>query len=263
MKKILIIGIYFCSSAINAQEINGSKTNNTVSQNDININNTNYSEVDNYVLAMKQKYYSIPDLSKVLTVNFKTEEEKVRAIFRWITENIAYDCKAFHTGYSTACPDKDDNLSRKDYYYQYAENILKSKKAVCEGYSFLFYELCKEAGIKCYVVCGLTSSHPAVVKFFRNLKAFDTDHAWNKVMVDGKWYFVDATWASGSCNRMVTHFKKKFNPDYYLTPLNMLYSTHAEEKTESADFNDIINNYHYPEHKKRRPFLNIFYCRDC
>ena len=68
------------------------------------------------------------------------------------------------------------------------------------------------------------------------MKMFNTDHAWNKVKIDGNWYFIDATWASGGCNRMVTHYYKQFNSTYYTVPENQLYSTHAEEKTESADF---------------------------
>lgn len=46
-------------------------------------------------------------------------------------------------------------------------------------------------------------------------------------MIDGPWYYADATWASGYCDVGVKHFFKEFKPYYFITPLDQLYETHA------------------------------------
>ena len=38
--------------------------------------------------------------------------------------------------------------------------------------------------IPCKVVSGVSKGQP---------------HAWNQIKINGKWYFVDATWDDGSC----------------------------------------------------------------
>ena len=55
--------------------------------------------------------------------------------------------------------------------------------AVCSGYANTFYLFCKAAGLDCEYVRG--ESVP---------KKDDFGHAWNRVKVDGKWYYVDCTW---------------------------------------------------------------------
>lgn len=49
---------------------------------------------------------------------------------------------------------------------------------VCNGYSRLYLALCDKAGIECNYVAN-------------------SDHAWNRVHIDGKYYFVDCTWDDG------------------------------------------------------------------
>ena len=252
MKKILFIGFVFILFFTKQNIAFGQAT----------LDKTLTAQVDADILAFKETYTTIPELSKKLTAKYETEEEKVRAIFRWMTNNIAYDCKTFHNNGKIRGLDSKDYNNSKSYYYAIAEHVMKSKKGICSGYTFLFYELCRAAGLKCFIVNGITSQHPKTVNFFRKLNMFNTNHAWNKVKIDNNWYFIDVTWASGSCNRMVTRFKKQLDSNYYLTPENEPYTTHAEEKTESADFNDYIDNPGYPNHQNRHPCLNIFYCTD-
>lgn len=51
-------------------------------------------------------------------------------------------------------------------------------KGVCAGYAFALQYLLMRAGIQSYYVVGDSGG----------------DHAWNMVKIDGKWYFLDATW---------------------------------------------------------------------
>lgn len=192
-----------------------------------------YKNVDKVVLAMKKRNKKLPILAKEITAPFATDEEKVRAIFVWITNNIAYDCIAYH---SKTKP--QNNLSYKTpeelirkldkYYMEIATLALRNKKAVCDGYSVLFMELCKANNIPCQVVMGRANENKEKIKRIRNRKNFNTNHSWNKVQLNGVWYYVDATWSSGYCDKPVKKFYKKFNPYYYLATMDELYPTHAE-----------------------------------
>lgn len=192
-----------------------------------------YKNVDKVIFAMKKRNKKLPILAKEITAPFKTDEEKVRAIFIWITNNIAYDCIAYHSkaksqgnlSYKTP-----EELMRKldKYYMEMATLALRNKKAVCDGYSVLFMELCKANNIPCQVVVGRANENKEKIKRIRNRKNFNTNHTWNKVQLNGVWYYIDATWSSGYCDKSVKKFHKKFNPYYYLAPMDELYPTHAE-----------------------------------
>jgi len=78
-----------------------------------------------------------------------------------------------------------------------------SHKGVCQAYARLIQALCSAFDIPCMAVPGSSSS--AELKM---------THIWNYVQLDGKWYFVDATWDdSGSSN------------DYYLLWKNDVIGT--------------------------------------
>ena len=192
----------------------------------------NYTEVDKHALSLSPKYRSIPALAKDLLTPFSNQQQKVRAIFMWITNNIAYDCSAYHSKKSnrvsfTYTTEAELAEKKEKYYYDYATKVLQSRKAVCEGYAALFNALCKIAGVSSEVVIGTASNNIERIKKLKDRKNFSTNHTWNRVQVDGVWYYVDATWASGYCDVGVKHFFKEFKPYYYITPLDQLYETHA------------------------------------
>ena len=60
-----------------------------------------------------------------------------------------------------------------------AYGALVERKAVCQGYSFAYYEILIHLDIPCNIWIGTTS---------RGL------HAWNFITVGGRGYFVDVTW---------------------------------------------------------------------
>jgi transglutaminase/protease-like cytokinesis protein 3 len=192
-----------------------------------------YKKVDQFVLSMKRRNKKAPILAKEITAPFTSDEEKVRALFIWVTNNIAYDCAAYHEkhppvgNFSYKTPEE---LEKKldIYYSNVAALTLRNRRAVCEGYSVLFWQLCKANGINCLLVDGRASENKDKIKKLRNRKSFSTNHMWNKVEVNGAWYYIDVTWASGYCDKPVRKFYKKFNSFYFLTPVDNLYPTHAE-----------------------------------
>ena len=59
---------------------------------DIAYKQFNYSSVDSFALSLhEQKIRSLKNLAETLTGRYNTDFEKARVIFRWITDNIAYD----------------------------------------------------------------------------------------------------------------------------------------------------------------------------
>lgn len=97
--------------------------------------------------------------------------------------------------------------------------------AVCSGYANTFYLFCKAAGLDCEYVRG--ESVP---------KKDDFGHAWNRVKVDGKWYYVDCTW-----DDPVGGHKKYFMSE-------TLWSDHLETgRKELFDENDTTQEIKFEE----------------
>lgn len=238
---ILLICFIFCSDTISAQEVADSIAEKAEPA-AVNTNSSNFTDsaatekfkkVDKLVLSMKKRNKKVPILAKEITDPFTTEEEKVRALFIWMTNNIGFDCVTYHNkktpqaNLSYKTPEElNDKLNK--YYYNYSMLVLRNKKGVAEGYSILFRELCKEIGIECQLVEGRASENKDKIKKLRRRNNFNTNHTWNKVKINGVWYYVDVTWASGYCDKPVKRFFKKYNAYYFLTPVDKLYSTHAE-----------------------------------
>lgn len=101
-------------------------------------------------------------LKKIITPGMDNHQ-KVKVIHDWVVLNLKYD-----TSY------------RKYTAYE----GLQSGSAVCQGYSLLTYKLLKEAGITNKIVEGTVKQEGASSQ----------PHAWNLVLLDGKWYHLDTTW---------------------------------------------------------------------
>lgn len=111
---------------------------------------------------------AVNNLKANLNVDDKSDYEKVKAIYDYMTENITYDY---------------DNLEDDSYLLKYtAYAALVNKTSVCQGYATLFYRLALEYGIDARIIAGVSN---------------EERHAWNIVKLDGKYYLLDATWDAG------------------------------------------------------------------
>lgn len=125
------------------------------------INTGSTSDLNSDELAL---YKKLSALAKELKA--KKEYDTVKNIHDYIVLNTLYP-----SSYS------GDNVHTASY-------ALNEGKAVCDGYSKLFYFLCRMNGIDCVLVTGSATN-----------TAGDTeDHAWNKVKINDKWYAIDVTW---------------------------------------------------------------------
>lgn len=93
-----------------------------------------------------------------------TDEEKAKAAYTWILNNITYDydCNPF-------------------YQYSDLDKTLQTKKGICYDIANLFTAICRSQNIPCYSVDGYRKDD------------YQYKHTWNRVCIDGAWYNVDIT----------------------------------------------------------------------
>lgn len=160
-----------------------------------------FSQVDAHARnTPDSKTKTVQDLSQYLTKKFSTEQEKVRAIYVWIAENIKYNLSTI---------DEDNKLSiEQKKKKQLPDRVLKSRRAICEGYSNLFYEMCRLSGIHAEMVTGLTKDTDGRLN--------EIPHAWNIVKVDGEWFLVDNTWGAGGVDENRRKYVRNLEETYFL-----------------------------------------------
>jgi transglutaminase/protease-like cytokinesis protein 3 len=181
-----------------------------------------FSEVDRSVKFIEAT--SPADLSQQLTVNYTSDLQKVRAIFRWMTDNIAYRTKETTIRKKRQKQDEeelDDTTDLKPLDERVSETVLANKVAVCEGYARLFKTLCMYAGIRAEVVNGYGKTEPHKLR-----QRFRSNHAWNAVMIDSVWQLLDVTWASGYITWQGDSFVRQLDEQYFLSPPEQFIREH-------------------------------------
>lgn len=144
---------------------------------------------------------SIDSLSSYIQQNFKTDNDKTRAIYLWVTNNISYDVPRF------LARDKEPKMPP-----QTTREVFTSKSAVCQGYSELFVELCNNAGIKAFKVSGYTK---------KKREISPVSHAWVAAVLDGGWFLFDPTWGAGYV-RNETFVKRVTDSFYKVLPAKFI-----------------------------------------
>lgn len=180
--------------------------------------------VDSIILSWNlRSYHDFGDLADTLTSSFNNDSEKVRAIYIWITQNIAYDIEKSHLDQSISL-ETTHTITKDGYIDIEKENrhTIVSKKGICQDYAELFYDMCKSEKIKCAIISGFGAS------FYPNwllaLQAGPSNHVWNAVEISGKWHLLDLTWASGGING--DRFVRNRNDHYYFTPPEIFIKDH-------------------------------------
>lgn len=163
-----------------------------------------YTTVDTHALtAPDSSASSIASLSSYLTQDARSDREKARAIYRWITENIAYDISLFGEA-----PDP--------------QLVLRQRRAVCAGYASLFAALAEALGLTAVIVHG-------EAKGMGPKGAMTSDglltHDWNALKLDGAWHLLDCTWGAGRLDERL-RFVPRFTDHYFLTPPELFSYDH-------------------------------------
>ncbi len=140
---------------------------------------------------------------------------KVTALHDAVLIAATYDSVAYEEINAGA----DTETSTQVAQSQEAYGILVAGTAVCNGYAQAFQLLAQAAGLESVVVTGMASS------------GFTTGgHAWNRVLVDGRWLVVDTTWDDADDTRL--------GRDYLLLdPLDAKLSTRTADREWAVDAN--------------------------
>ncbi|MEZ4943095.1 MAG: transglutaminase domain-containing protein [Saprospiraceae bacterium] len=170
-----------------------------------------FSEVD--ARARKTpfpKKQNIDQLAASLTEGLRTEKEKVRAFYVWITANIRYDVKTFENKREIDPTEKDA--------LQAPEQVLRRKMGVCAGYANLFQALCDASDIEAIRVTGIVKNHRGRIPRI--------GHAWNLVRADSQWGLIDATWGAGDVDTDAGKYTPRFKEDYFFAAPETLILNH-------------------------------------
>jgi len=123
-------------------------------------------------------YDAAKDVLRRIIDNGMSEPEKILAIYDFLSYEVLYD------GELLALSGLPQQSQPQDlHYYEgfYLEGVFLRGNAVCDGIAKAFTLLSYMEGIGAYKISGTSNA---------------VGHAWNKVLADGKWYAVDATWSS-------------------------------------------------------------------
>jgi hypothetical protein len=169
-------------------------------------------------------------LSGNLTHSLLHEEEKFRAIYKWVCNNISFDYEVFRINREKR--DKFDTPEalkawNKKLTPVVFRHLVEEKKTVCTGYAWLVQQLAQHAGISCMIVDGYGRN--ATVNVRKNGKP---NHSWNAVKLNNKWYLCDATWASGAYDADREVFVKKYDDSYFLADPNVFVRNHYPVDTQ-------------------------------
>ena len=190
----------------------------------ISLQSQNYSKVDDLV-SKYPRFTKVEDLADKIAIDFSNEEDKVRAAFYWLSNNVRYNLKELYNptqrsykfSYSSELEKEQKLQALKD---KLVRNVFLTKTGVCEDYAQSFKKICDLLTIESEVISGnVRSSYLEIGKPEKS-----TNHAWNAVKINNKWIILDATWAAGY--EMNGKWVKKFDNYFYNITKKKILKTH-------------------------------------
>ena len=182
----------------------------------------------------KIEYEPFKDLLKLKTVNL-SDKEKSFVIFLWICDNISYDI--------------DSYLARKDVDCT-PKSVFQNGSSVSSGYSRLYKDFADYLNLE--VKC--VSCYAKGVDYSLGQRFPGTEHEYNVIKINNKWYPIDSTWGSGYVEGK--KFIKSYSEFYFFANPELLIKTHfpAHDKWQLTK-----KNYTLEEFLKWPHIKSIFY----
>jgi len=137
-----------------------------------------------------------------------SDGESAYLAYKWLGENIVYDCYALNHG--------GIDHSEDGTYYK--------GKGVCSGYAMIYVTLGYALGLETEYVVGYSKG----AGFVPGVIPYSSDHAWNSVKIGNSYYLVDPTWGAGSCDG--DNYKKNFRDFYFCPDPEAFIRTHLPEQ---------------------------------
>jgi hypothetical protein len=187
--------------------------------------NTDFKRADSIAAAhYGHSIKDLPLLSYRLTSSLSTEQEKFRAIYKWVCENIDNDYGMYDRNRRKR-EKLTDPESLKKWNHEFSAEVFKAladkKKTVCTGYAYLIKELSLHAGLNAIMIDGYGRTVEANVGGKGVL-----NHTWNAVNLNGKWYLCDATWSAGVNYPATFQFIRIYDDAYFLADPRLFVQKH-------------------------------------
>lgn len=114
------------------------------------------------------KYQDAMDKMNQQLSKAKSDEEKVMLLYKYITSHVKYDSK------------KVEKVLETPNYLPNLNEVVHSGKAICYDYASLFAAVLRSNQVPTKLVMGYRAD-------------MENYHAWNEVLLDGKWIIIDTT----------------------------------------------------------------------
>jgi len=170
-----------------------------------------YSRTDSIVKKLGSlDSFNVAVIADTLSRKFADKENKARAIYFWIANNISFDLKALKS-----------NDNRKDDPVL----VIQTRKATPIGYAKLFQEMCSMANIRCLTVDGYVKNYAEDI----NNPLDEFNHSWNVVQLGQspeEWNYVDVAKASGYADKKLSTFTREFTSEYFFASRTLFNLDH-------------------------------------
>lgn len=170
------------------------------------------------------RYSKVEELAQQIQKDFTSDIHKVRAAFKWLTNNISYSLdnsyqknRSIRFRYANEAERLQKVQEIKD---KIVSDAFKNKRGVCEEYAQSLKKLCDLMQIECEVLKGNIRNSPLSIGKLETA----TNHAWNIVKINNKWMVIDATWAAGYV--LNNKWEKNFRAYYFDIPVELIGKTH-------------------------------------
>ena len=188
-----------------------SQINNNLGENQLSFNLELCKSIsDSLPNRINTDYQSLKDTIKSKTIKL-SKKEKSYVVFLWICENISYDAASYFSGKKVDCT---------------PEGVFKNGTSVCSGYSYLFKDISTYIDLE--VEC--VSCYSKGVGYEPGKMLTKTDHEYNLIKIQNKWYPIDSTWGAGHIERNT--FVKCLNEYYFFANPEFLIKTHFPENEQ-------------------------------
>src|SRR5690606_2558551 len=196
------------------------------------------AQVDRIAANYPKRFATPQELGARIAKDFSTERARARALYNWIGQHISYDVAQLRSGsgqvgfsYRT----EEEKQRKIDAHHQnLASKTLRSGKAICQGYTALYALAGKAAGLEVVSIPGYSKTSAVHIGNIPKVP----DHIWNAVKIDGRWEFIDVTWAAGAVHSGTGKFVADFSHAYFAPDPALFFTNHfpVEEKWRPKGF---------------------------
>lgn len=149
--------------------------------------------------------HSAQAMGQWLKANAANDYDAIKSLYYWIGNNVSYDVKLANS--TQTYKDTADA----------AAQTLATRSGICQGYTCLFFEVCRHANIPIDLITGYT--------YIQGQLSLEGSHGWMGAKLNGKWGIIDPTWGAGAVDQDT--FVRSFNWAHFMIPPEKAIYTHV------------------------------------